>query len=100
MNLSKMTSEERHDAYLFAASNGNEQAMAEINAFERFHGKRVEVVKGRKIKHGTIGEVFYVKRTHFGNNPWLGWQTNIGFKTEDGTAYFTNSENLSIVKEF
>lgn len=81
--------------YLFAAQNDNIQAMAEINDREKYFGKSVKVVKGRK-NIGFVGEIFWLKRTGYGNNPWTGWSTRIGIKNENGEIIWNNTNNIEL----
>lgn len=72
------------------------RAWNETQAQEPAKGKTVKVVKGRKIPHGTTGEVF-----------WAGWQRNrfdynrsetfrVGFKVGEET-YWTDGKNVEVV---
>ena len=97
MNLSKMTEKELERYQEYCLQVGNEEALVEIDKFFKFYGKRVEVIKGRKIMHGTVGTVFYVERKHYGYQWWKGWVTRIGFKDDSETTYFTNADNLRII---
>ena len=90
-----MSDEELDKLLLYAASCDNLEAMTEINAFIKFYGKIVEVVKGRKVAHGTYGEVFYVVRQRYGKFGTYG-ATILGFRDEKGKAFFTNVNNVVI----
>jgi hypothetical protein len=72
------------------------KAWNETQAQEPAKGKTVKVVKGRKIPHGTTGEVF-----------WAGWKSNaydynrsrtfrVGFKVGEET-YWTDGKNVEVV---
>ena len=59
-------------------------------------GQKIEVIKGRKVAKGTSGIVF-----------WIGYQMmngseivdRVGFKSEDGTTYFINANNIQAITE-
>lgn len=97
MKLNKMTDKELEQYREYCIRAGNVSALTEINEHKKFYGKRVEVIKGRKIPHGTTGTVFYVERVHYGYQDWKGWVTRIGFKDDSGKAFFINDNNLSII---
>jgi hypothetical protein len=97
MKLNRMTENELKQYREYCIQAGNTAALTEINEHEKFYGKRVKVIKGRNIVHGMIGTVFYVERVHYGYQWWKGWATRIGFKDDDGNAYFTNDNNLEII---
>lgn len=98
MKLHKMTSEELNNYRQYCIQAGNTSALAEINDFEKYYGNVVEITGGRKIQKGTKGIVFYVERFHYGYQWWKGWSTRIGFKTEEGQVFFTNENNLQLVR--
>lgn len=81
--------------YLFAAQHDNLQAMTEINERAKYLGKTVKVIKGRK-NIGFIGEVFWLKRTGYGNNPWFGWSTRVGIKNENGEVIWNYTDNIGL----
>lgn len=97
MNYSKMTGEELQRLSFEAISRGNMNAAREIAEFQEFYGKRVKVVKGRKVPHGTEGIVFFVKRydnSKYGD-PWgIYSNTRIGFKDDNGEAHYTALNNV------
>jgi len=95
--LWNMTSDELERYTDYCIREGNLQALTEIHDYHKWYGKMVKVVKGRKCPKGTTGRVFYVERKHYGTNPWFGWSTRVGFRDDDGNAYFTNEDNLEIV---
>ena len=97
MKLNRMTDKELERYREYCIQAGNIFALTEINEHKKFYGKRVEVIKGRKIIHGTIGTVFYVERVHYGYQWWKGWVTRIGFKDDNNEVYFTNDDNLKII---
>lgn len=97
MKLNRMTEKELEQYREYCVQAGNISALTEINEHKKFYGKRVEVIKGRKIAHGTKGTVFYVERVHYGYQWWKGWVTRIGFKDDDNKVYFTNDNNLKVI---
>lgn len=52
-------------------------------------GKRLEVIKGRKVPLGTIGECFWI-----GNN---GYGTSVGIKDSTGKVHWTAVTNVQVV---
>jgi hypothetical protein len=52
-------------------------------------GKRVRVVRGRKVPHGTEGEVFWVGYTRYGRR--------VGFTGTDGQTYWTAASNVEVI---
>ncbi len=91
-----MTESELENYRNYCIQAGNVSALAELNDFFKYFGKVVEVIKGRKIPKGTKGTVFYVERFHYAPQPWKGWSTRIGFKTDEGTTFFTNEDNIQL----
>lgn len=83
--------------YLYAAMNDNLQAMTEISQRDTYMNERVRVVKGRKVPHGTEGVVVWLKRVHYGQGYWNGWDTRIGIETNDGERVFTSLNNVELV---
>lgn len=77
----------------------NAGAIAEVDAYKKYLDKHVTVVKGRKVKRGTSGKVFWIGIRNYSNNPnnWWSWDTILGFKDENGNAYFTNENNVEII---
>jgi hypothetical protein len=56
-------------------------------------GKRVRVVKGRKVPLGTEGILFWMQTKTYGINR----VTTAGIRLEDGSVVFTNIANLEVV---
>ncbi len=52
-------------------------------------GKRLQVIRGRKVPLGTEGMCFWI-----GNN---GYGESVGIKDANGTVYFTASKNVQVV---
>jgi hypothetical protein len=94
MNYKNMTIDQLYQLKFEATKNGNLEAAVEIADFINFFGKRVAVVKGKKVPVGTSGTVFYVKRSIYGNS--VTGTTRIGFETEDERVYWTDKNNLQL----
>lgn len=62
-------------------------------------GKKVKVVKGRKVPIGTVGTVFWRKICNCDKYK-RAWHevTRIGIKTADGTVHFLNETNVEVVR--
>ena len=62
-------------------------------------GKFVRVVKGRKVPKGTEGEVFWVGpgKAYSYYAAKYGVPDRVGFKTADGTTYWTAASNLEVL---
>lgn len=90
------------DAKLFYTQTGNYNAARELSEQERYLGKTIKVVKGRKVPIGTTGECFWVKRydnSKYGD-PWgIYSTTRVGIKTEDDETYFTDLKNIEIMED-
>jgi hypothetical protein len=99
MKLNRMTESEIERYREYCIQAGNTAALAELADFQEFYENKINVVKGRKIPHGTKGTVFYVERVHYGYQWWKGWSTRIGFKDDLGNTYFNDSKNVVIVSE-
>ncbi|MDD4096161.1 MAG: hypothetical protein PHP22_07985 [Oscillospiraceae bacterium] len=83
----------------FAHQVDNAQAAIEASDHLQYFGKTVIVTKGRQVPIGTIGTVFWLARKHFGSNSWVGWQTRIGIREDDGTVHFLSIENVAMVRK-
>lgn len=81
-------------------SRGNANAAREVAEHLDFYDKQVEVVKGRKVKKGTVGTCFWLRRydnSRYGD-PWgIYSSTRIGIKTAEGETYFTALDNVVLV---
>ncbi len=97
MNISPSTSSKSlEDMERYALSTGNLQASVEIGDYEKFFGKTVRIVKGKKDV-GAEGKVFWLKRQHYGKSEWSGWTTRIGIKDASGAVYWSNTDNVTVV---
>lgn len=61
-------------------------------------GKRVRVIKGRKVPHGTEGVVFWIGSVNYDPYKRIYNETKrIGFKADDGKVYWTDVHNVEVV---
>jgi hypothetical protein len=67
---------------------------AEHEAKQVRAGRKVRVIKGRKVAHGTEGEVFWMGTKKFGGKN----QTRVGIKDAQGTVYWTSASNVEVVQ--
>lgn len=75
----------------------NIRKASEIEAKKIHKGDRVRVVKGRKVKIGTEGTLFWVGDTRsFTRGGTV--STRVGIKTDDGETFFLESTNLEVVE--
>jgi hypothetical protein len=87
--------EEINNIIFYAQSNGNLQGVVEAKDHNRYFGKTVTIVKGRKNK-GFTGVVFWLSRQNYSNNPWTGWKTRIGIKNENNEVVWSNTDNIEL----
>ena len=97
MKLYKMTSKELNDYRQYCIQAGNIAAIAEINDFEEYYGNIIEIIGGRIISKGIKGTVFYAERFNYSYRWWNG-KTRIGFRTEEGQVFFTDKNNLQLMR--
>ena len=100
MNYAKMSEKELNEVKFAFTCKGNLNAAREISEFQEVYNKRVKVVKGRKVPHGTEGVVFWVKRydnSKYGDAWGIYSNTRIGFKDDEGQAFFTAFDNVVLV---
>jgi hypothetical protein len=64
---------------------------AALDAATPRKGRMIEVVKGRKLPHGTKGEVFWYGQSKFGGY-------SVGFITDSGEKHFTNANNVKVIQ--
>lgn len=101
MKLKEMTNEQLLELQIALTARGNFNAATEVSDFRKTFGKKVEVVKGRKVPVGTVGMCFWVKRYNYSRygDPWgIYSDTRIGIKTAEGEVYFTSLDNVKIVE--
>nr|DAJ98146.1 MAG TPA: hypothetical protein [Caudoviricetes sp.] len=100
MNYSKMSEKELNELHFYLLSHEKFNAATEVSDFKKVYGKRVRVIKGRKVPHGTEGVVFFVKRydnSKYGD-PWgIYSTTRIGLKDDNGDAFFTAIDNVIVL---
>lgn len=71
---------------------------ARIDAATPAKGKRVRVVKGRKVPHGTVGDVFwygpdkYARPGQMASPPM-----RVGIRADTGQKYFTAATNVEVI---
>lgn len=63
-------------------------AEAEAEARRPSYGKTVEVVRGRKVKKGTVARVFWLGETRWG------WR--VGLELDGGERVFTDAGNVEV----
>lgn len=100
MDYRTMSDEQLNDLKFQAVVRGNLSACAEISDFKKFYGKRVKVVKGKKLPLGTEGKIFWLKRYGYGKygDPWGTYSyTKVGIEKDDGERVFTYLDNIEIV---
>lgn len=91
----RYTPDEYSEMFMFFMKNDNLSASAELRDHEKFFGKIVKVMRGRKVPHGTQGVVVYFKSTHYGGQ-WFEWHTRIGIKDKDGNVFYTALNNVEL----
>jgi hypothetical protein len=69
---------------------------AVVEAHRIVRGSRVEVVKGRTLRHGVQGTVFWVGADQYAPS-WQHRPLRVGFTTEDGTKLYTAITNLIVL---
>lgn len=100
-DLTKKSPEELNALWMYMAANGNMVACAAIDMVQKFFGKQVVVVKGRKVPHGTTGTCFWLGSRDYSKygDPW-GIYTSFrcGIKDADGNVYWTDVNNIKEVE--
>ena len=80
------------------AQRENFGALQEIQAFEKYLDKEVEVVKGRNDQIGTTGSVFWIGMRNYSKyGYWWSWAVRVGIRTPEGDTYFTAEDNIELV---
>jgi hypothetical protein len=64
-------------------------------------GRRVKVVKGRKVPAGAEGTVFWYGKDKYAGKNWLPWDDGrtgyrVGFETANGEKFFTAATNVEV----
>lgn len=89
---------EKANAYARARALDALKAAAAEDARTVAKGKRVKVVKGRKVPKGTEGTVFWMGKGRaysYSQAKW-GVPDRVGFKGDDGVTYWTAASNLEV----
>lgn len=98
-DLVKKTPDELNELWNYMASAGNMVGCRAIGIVQKFYGKKVTVIKGRKVPHGTTGTCFWLGCTDHSKygDPW-GIYTSFrcGIKEDDGTVYWTAVDNIEL----
>lgn len=79
---------------------GNMTAVSAIVEFRKFYGKKVIVVRGRKVKKGTVGKVFWIGSTNYSKygDPWgIYTSFRVGIRDDCGNVYWTSINNIELV---
>ena len=90
------------EAKLYFTQTCNYNAARELSEQERYLGKIIKAVKGRKVPIGISGECFWIKRYDNSKHgdPWgIYSSTRVGIKTEAGETHFTDLKNIEIMEE-
>lgn len=99
-DLCRMSAGELDELRNYMAARENLNVCQRIDEVERFYGKTIKVVKGRKVPLGTIGECFWMgsfDNSKYGD-PWGIYTTvRIGLKTPEGQVYWTALNNVEVV---
>lgn len=97
--LSKMNSTELEQLKFALIFRGDMVAASLVEDVRTYYHKRVKVVKGRKVPHGTEGECFWMgsyDNSKYGD-PWGIYTTvRIGIKDDNGTVYWTALDNVEL----
>lgn len=93
---------ENYAKYIHNGGRDNELSeavrKAVLEAKEICKGKEVVVVAGRKVKHGTTGEIFWTKAVNYDRyGRWWNEELKIGIKDKDGNVYWTYAKNVEVV---
>lgn len=76
---------------------GFRAARATAEAATPAKGKRVKVVKGRKVPVGTEGTVFWEGEDRYARDYGLGKPRRVGFKDDAGAKWFTAASNVEVI---
>lgn len=78
----------------------------EYVAYEKYLGKMVKVIKGKKVPIGTVGTMFWCGVNTFEKWDPLGRfmicshsELRVGIKTNNGKVYFTAEDNIALIEE-
>ncbi len=100
MDLVKYSPEALERISNFMWRNGNFCAVRNIAEFRDTFGYMVKVVRGRKVKHGTIGRCFWMgtrRYTKYADYWGVFTHTRIGIRDEAGNVYWTSIDNVEVI---
>lgn len=97
--MSKLSSEELEKLEFALVCRGEMNAAARAKEVRMFYGKRVVVVKGRKIPKGITGECFWMAAKCYSRygDPWgIYTVVRIGIKDDEGNIWWTALDNVEL----
>ena len=99
-DLCRLSEGELNELRNYMAGRENLNICRRIDEVERFYGKQIKVVKGRKVPIGTIGECFWMGScdySKYGDQWGIYTTVRVGLKTPDGQVYWTALNNVEVV---
>lgn len=102
MDLRKYSAEQLDRLKFEMSCREDLNAVSQIADFQRYFGKTVTVVKGRKVPHGTTGNVFWMGATCYSpyGDPWgIYTSVRVGIKDSKGETYWTALNNVQLAPE-
>ncbi len=102
MDLRKYSAEQLDRLKFEMSCRENMNAVSQITDFQRFYGKTVTVVKGRKVPHGTTGNVFWMGSKCYSpyGDPWgIYTSIRVGIKDKAGNTFWTSLDNIQLAPE-
>lgn len=102
MDLRKYSAEELDRLQFEMSRRDDLNAASQISDFKKFYGKTVTVVKGRKVPHGTTGNVFWMGSTCYSpyGDPWgIYTSVRVGIRDSKGETYWTALNNVQLAPE-
>lgn len=97
--LSKKSEEELDALAMVLAERGNMRALGLISEVKKWRGKRVKVVKGRKVPKGITGECFWMgsyDNSKYGDIWGIYTTVRIGIRCDNGDVYWTSLNNVEL----
>lgn len=88
----------KYEAWLINHQRVLSERAAEVERSNPTFGKKVKVVKGRKVPVGSVGEIFWRGASQFGQSRWAPLQERVGIRLLDGTKVFTTLTNVEVMK--
>ncbi|MBQ6223448.1 MAG: hypothetical protein IJJ44_12620 [Solobacterium sp.] len=98
-DLKKCSKEELDRMYFTMTCNGEFAYARAVFEFKKFYGKKVVVVRGRKVAHDTVGTCFWMGMSDYSKHGDLDGTksvTKIGIKGNDGNVYWTYLRNVEL----